>query len=83
VQSIKEIKISGKTIRLGQLLKLSGLAQSGGESKQLLAAGVLVNGVAETRRGRQLHDGDLVEATGEATLVVLANRDGGSGVDRS
>jgi ribosome-associated protein len=52
-------------------LKLAGLTQSGGEGKQLLAAGVLVNGVAETRRGRQLHDGDVVEARG-VTARVLA-----------
>ena len=73
VESIEEIQISGQTIRLGQLLKLSGLAQSGGESKQLLAAGVLVNGVAETRRGRQLHDGDLVETAGATTRVVAGS----------
>ena len=78
MESIEEIQISGQTIRLGQLLKLSGLAQSGGESKQLLAAGVLVNGVAETRRGRQLHDGDLVEAAGASTRIVARSRGSGS-----
>jgi ribosome-associated protein len=78
VESIEEIQISGQTIRLGQLLKLSGLAQSGGESKQLLAAGVLVNGITETRRGRQLHDGDLVETAGASTRVV-ARSPGSSG----
>ena len=72
VESIRDIEIRGPTIRLGQLLKLSGLVQSGGEGKQLLAAGVLVNGLAETRRGRQLHDGDLVEAAGERARVVTA-----------
>ena len=77
VESIREIEIRGPTIRLGQLLKLSGLVQSGGEGKQLLAAGVLVNGLAETRRGRQLHDGDVVEAAGEATRVVAVLPDDG------
>jgi len=76
VESIQDIEISGPTIRLGQLLKLSGLAQSGGEGKALLAEGVLVNGVAETRRGRQLRDGDVVAARGVATRV-LARRDAG------
>lgn len=78
MESIEEIQISGQTIRLGQLLKLSGLAQSGGESKQLLAAGVLVNGVVETRRGRQLRDGDLVETDGASTRVVARSPDAGS-----
>jgi len=79
VEPIQEIQISGQAIRLGQLLKLSGLAQSGGETKQLLAAGVLVNGVAETRRGRQLHDGDIVEAAGLAARVVTAEHTGATG----
>ena len=68
---MRDIPIRDETIRLGQLLKLSGIAESGGDSKALLAlAGVRVNGVAETRRGRQLHDGDLVEARGERARVV-------------
>jgi ribosome-associated protein len=69
VTEIQEVQISGDTIRLGQLLKLSGIAESGGEAKALLADGVRVNGIAETRRGRQLHDGDVVEASGEAARV--------------
>jgi ribosome-associated protein len=72
VATIHEVPISGDTIRLGQLLKLSGLAESGGASKALLADGVRVNGVAETRRGRQLRAGDVVEALGETARVVAA-----------
>ncbi len=67
----REVAIRGHMIRLGQLLKLAGVAQDGGEAKALLEAGeVLVNGVAETRRGRQLHPGDTVLAAGERLLVV-------------
>jgi len=59
---MQEIKIRGEMIRLGQLLKLGGVVESGAEGKDLLAsAEVLVNGTIETRRGRQLHDGDVVE----------------------
>jgi ribosome-associated protein len=59
---VQEIKIRGEMIRLGQLLKLGGVVESGAAGKDLLAAGaVLVNGAVEMRRGRQLHDGDLVE----------------------
>ena len=72
VATIHEVQISGETIRLGQLLKLSGLAETGGASKALLADGVRVNGVAETRRGRQLRAGDVVEALGETARVVAA-----------
>lgn len=49
-------------IRLGQLLKLGGVVASGADGKDLLASEVvLVNGSVETRRGRQLHEGDVVE----------------------
>jgi ribosome-associated protein len=59
---VQEIKIRGEMIRLGQLLKLGGVVETGGDGKDLLATGsVLVNGSPEIRRGRQLHDGDLVE----------------------
>ncbi len=69
---MREVKITGQMIRLGQLLKLSGIADSGGEAKSLLAEGVRVNGAIETRRGRQLRDGDVVEARGVAARVVAA-----------
>ena len=56
-----EVEIKGDMIRLGQLLKLSGLAESGGEARELVADGVVhVNGEVETRRGRQLVLGDVV-----------------------
>jgi ribosome-associated protein len=69
---MQEIKITGDMIRLGQLLKLGGVVESGAEGKDLLASGaILVNGTIETRRGRQLHEGDLVEA-GEWEFRVSA-----------
>jgi ribosome-associated protein len=49
------------TIRLGQLLKLADLVESGAEVKDVLVSGaVRVNGEPEERRGRQLHRGDVV-----------------------
>ena len=58
-------------IRLGQLLKLSGLAESGAEARSLVQDGhVQVNGELETRRGRQLHRGDLVAVHGERVRVA-------------
>lgn len=65
-----EIEIRGHTIRLGQLLKLAGLAESGADAKALLLDGaVTVNGEPETRRGRQLHPGDVI-AVGEERVRV-------------
>ena len=67
----REVAINGKMIRLGQLLKLAGLAESGGEARELVQEGVVsVNGEVETRRGRQLHRGDVVEAGAEAVRIV-------------
>lgn len=52
-------------IRLGQLLKLAGLVDTGGEAKYALLEGeVTVNGEAERRRGRQLAPGDVVSCRG-------------------
>ena len=67
---VRDISIAGETIRLGQLLKLAGVAHSGGEAKALLADGVRVNGVPEARRGRQLRAGDVIEAAGETVRVA-------------
>ncbi|HEX8855593.1 MAG TPA: RNA-binding S4 domain-containing protein [Thermoleophilaceae bacterium] len=68
-----DIPIRGDSIRLGQLLKLAGLVEGGGEVKALLAEEpVLVNGERESRRGRQLHPGDVVQLGGEEIRVTSA-----------
>lgn len=60
---MRDVPIRGDTIRLGQLLKLAGVSDSGAEARALLAGGgVSVNGEPEARRGRQLHPGDVVTA---------------------
>ncbi len=57
-------------ITLGQALKASDLVGSGGEAKVLIQARkVLVNGEVETRRGRKLAPGDVVEV-GDERLEV-------------
>jgi ribosome-associated protein len=68
---MREVKIDGDMIRLGQLLKLAGIVDSGGEAKALIAhGGVVVNGERETRRGRQLHAGDVLKAEGQEVRVA-------------
>jgi ribosome-associated protein len=67
----REVSIRGNTIRLGQLLKLADVVDSGGEARDLLEhEEVLVNGERETRRGRQLHGGDVVTVTDTVLEVV-------------
>jgi len=68
---MEEIAIRGDTIRLGQLLKLAGLAESGGDARALVEDGaVRVNGEVETRRGRQLHPGDEIALGNDAVRIA-------------
>lgn len=65
---MRDVSIRDDTIRLGQALKLAGLAESGGEARAAIASGaVRVNDEVETRRGRQLRRGDVV-ALGDETI---------------
>jgi ribosome-associated protein len=67
---MRDVEIRGDMIRLGQFLKLAGLVDSGAEVKPLLLdGGVTVNDESEARRGRQLHQGDVV-AVGEHVVRV-------------
>ena len=77
----RQVQIREQTIRLGQLLKLAGVVDSGSDVKALLTSvPLMVNGEPETRRGRQLHDGDLVRVEGEELLVSAdAGESGSSG----
>ncbi|MFL5864816.1 MAG: RNA-binding S4 domain-containing protein [Solirubrobacteraceae bacterium] len=69
---MSDIAIRGDMIRLGQLLKLAGVIDTGAEVKDFLATQrVRVNGVPEDRRGRQLHPGDVV-VVGDDELRVIA-----------
>jgi ribosome-associated protein len=69
----REVPIRGEVIRLGELLKLAGIAGTGGEAKALLlSTEVLVNGELESRRGRQLRSGDEVQVGDERLRVVAA-----------
>ena len=59
-----------KVFKLDQYLKFNGWVESGGEAKMKIRAGeVLVNGVVETRRGRQLSPGDIIEVDGKRGVV--------------
>jgi len=58
---MEDIEVGEAGIRLGQFLKLANVTGTGGEVKELLGAALVrVNGTVETRRGAQLHQGDIV-----------------------
>uniref|UniRef100_N2B8L3 Uncharacterized protein n=1 Tax=Eubacterium plexicaudatum ASF492 TaxID=1235802 RepID=N2B8L3_9FIRM len=65
------IKIRDEYIKLGQAMKLAGMAGSGTEAKILIQDGqVLVNGEVELRRGKKLYPGDVVSYNGETRTIV-------------
>lgn len=69
---MRTVQIRGEYITLGQLLKLTGEVQGGGDVKDYLASeSPLVNGEAENRRGRKLRPGDKVifRGVGEVSLT--------------
>lgn len=77
---VHEITVNGpkimseenQTIRLGQFLKWVGAVPTGGQAKLVIQGGqVKVNGLLETRRGRQLVSGDLVTFQGKNYEVEL------------
>lgn len=68
---MREVEVRDDGIRLGQLLKLAGLVDSGADVKPLLEQGlVTVGGRTETRRGRQLKKGDVVGVGDEKVRLV-------------
>lgn len=59
-------------IRLDDFLKRQGLVATGGEAKVRIQAGeVMLNNQVETRRRKQLYEGDCVEFEGEIYQVDL------------
>lgn len=67
---MKMIAIHTEFIRLDALLKLAGLAETGGHAKIMVQQGqVLVNGEPCSQRGRKIRPGDRIQA-GETILEV-------------
>ena len=67
---IIKLRDADEFIKLGQALKAAGLVESGVEAKDvILNELVYVNGEIETRRGKKLYDGDLVEFDGEQIKI--------------
>lgn len=66
-----EFQLSGEYIELIQLLKASGLAESGAMAKIFVDEGaVVVNGNVEQRRRNKIRRGYIVELEGSRIKVV-------------
>ena len=71
---MEKIQIRDEFIKLGQLLKLANLVESGAMAKEVIEDGwVMVNGEVDTRRGKKIYPGDVVEFNGESVTVTNDN----------
>ena len=67
---IEEVIINTEFRKLDQLLKWANFTGSGVEAKMFIQNGeVKVNKAVETRRGKKIYDGDIVEFAGEKVVV--------------
>ena len=65
-----EFQLKREHIRLCDLLKVAGIAESGGQGKRLVASGeVKVDGQSESRKTAKIRAGQIVEC-GDARIVV-------------
>ncbi len=80
----RRVTIHTNAITLSALLKWAGIVETGGQAKDMIAAGHLrVNGLIEQRRGRQLRAGDLVQGPEGLRLVIIQAPDAASPTDFS
>lgn len=71
---MKKITITTGYITLGQLLKIVGLVDTGGEAKIFLASHeIMVDRVSDNRRGRKLYPGMTVVIEGREYHICSAN----------
>ena len=66
-----EFRLKAEHVRLCDLLKLAGIADSGGQGKHMIAAGEAnVDGERESRKAAKIRAGQIVECRG-ARIAVL------------
>ena len=67
---METLKIRDEFIKLGQALKLCGLAESGVDAKYMIQDGLVkVNGQVEIQRGKKLYIGDVFEFEGKQVKI--------------
>lgn len=71
-----EFVLKGEYVALCDLLKLEGIAQSGGQGKQMVADGIVkVDGEIELRKTAKIRAGQVVECLDQHVQVVSAHTD--------
>ena len=69
---MKQVFISHQPIELYKILKLEGMARSGGEAKMFISdEQVLVNNEIETRKRKKINEGDIIQLFDEIIQVSL------------
>lgn len=69
----REFRLRDDRVRLCDLLKLAGVADSGGRGKHLVAEGaVSVDGAVESRKTAKIRAGQQVDCQGVRILVLAA-----------
>lgn len=69
---MKDIFINKEPVELFKILKFEGIASSGSEAKDMIAAGtVLVNGIIEKQKRKKMVAGDTIELNGEIFRLKL------------
>ncbi|RAP37131.1 RNA-binding protein [Legionella quinlivanii] len=69
---MKYVLINKEPVELFKILKFEGIAASGSEAKDLIAAGnVLVNGMIEKQKRKKMLAGDTIELNGEIFRLKL------------
>ena len=69
--TMETVAIRDEFIKLGQVMKLAGMVDSGVDAKMVIQDGeVLVNGEVDTRRGRKIVPGDVISFRGQEIEVV-------------
>ena len=72
-----EFEISEEFIPLSALLKVTGLAMTGGHAKVMISNGeVSVNGEEELRIRRKMRVGDKVQINGEEAILITDKKKG-------
>ncbi len=70
MSEIQTFHIKDEHIKLGQVLKAAGLAESGVDAKYAVQDGLVkVNGAVELQRGKKLFPGDVVEYQGNTLKI--------------
>ncbi len=68
---MEKIKINTEFITLGQLLKITTIASSGGMAKMLLQElEIYVDNELENRRGKKLYPGCIIKITDHGTFEI-------------